>query len=43
MKDILRQAISASDFLRDIITLETKILSYPEDAVELGKWLTAGS
>ena len=39
MKDVLRQAIVASDFLKDIMTLETKILSYPEDAVELGKWL----
>jgi GGDEF domain-containing protein len=41
MKDILRQAITASDFVKDLMTLETKILTYPEDAVELGKWLTA--
>ncbi|OGD38151.1 MAG: hypothetical protein A2V45_04785 [Candidatus Aminicenantes bacterium RBG_19FT_COMBO_58_17] len=41
MKENLKQAISANDFIKDILTLETKILSYPEDAVELGKWLTA--
>ena len=43
MKDTLRQAISADDFIKDVMTLETEILSYPEDAVELGKWLTAVS
>jgi signal transduction histidine kinase len=42
MKDTLKQAISASDFLREVVNLETKVLSYPEDAVELGKWLAAG-
>jgi signal transduction histidine kinase len=42
MKDVLRQTLAASDFLRDSMTLETKFLSYPEDAVELGKWLAAG-
>lgn len=41
MRDILRHAITAGDFIKDILTMETKILSYPEDAVELGKWLTA--
>jgi signal transduction histidine kinase len=40
MRENLRQYISNSDFLRDRIKLETKILSYPEEAVELGKWLS---
>jgi signal transduction histidine kinase len=40
MKDILRSHIGASDFLNGRIELETQILSYPEEAVELGKWLT---
>jgi len=43
MREILRQAVSASDFLREAVTLETRGLSYPEDAVELGRWLAAGS
>jgi PAS domain S-box-containing protein len=40
MKENLKQYISNSDFLKDKIKLETKILSYPEEAVELGKWLS---
>lgn len=40
MKENLKQYISNSDFLRDRIRLETRILSYPEEAVELGKWLS---
>ncbi len=39
MKDNLKQAIDANGFFRGALTLETKILSYPEDAVELGRWL----
>jgi len=39
MKENLKLAVEDSDFFRDALTLETKILSYPEDAVELGKWL----
>jgi len=39
MKENLKLAVDASEFLRDALTLETEILSYPEDAVELGKWL----
>jgi signal transduction histidine kinase len=42
MKDTLRQAIAAVDFIKDAISLEAEILSYPEDAVELGKRLAAG-
>lgn len=40
MRENLKQHISNSGFLRDKIKLETKILSYPEEAVELGKWLS---
>jgi signal transduction histidine kinase len=40
MKENLRQFIEADDFLKSRIRLETKILSYPEEAVELGKWVT---
>ncbi|HUU37094.1 MAG TPA: ATP-binding protein [Candidatus Desulfaltia sp.] len=39
MKENLKLAVAASEFLRGALTLEAKILSYPEDAVELGKWL----
>jgi len=41
MKENLKQAILADDFIKDTLTLETEFLSYPEDAVELGKRLTA--
>jgi len=41
MRENLKQAIAADDFIKDILKLETEILSYPEDAVELGKRLTA--
>ncbi|MEW5902053.1 MAG: ATP-binding protein, partial [Acidobacteriota bacterium] len=41
MRDNLDQYIAGHDLLRGKFRLETKILSYPEDAVELGKWLTA--
>jgi signal transduction histidine kinase len=41
MKENLKQAIAANDFIKDIMIPETEILSYPEDAVELGKRLTA--
>jgi hypothetical protein len=40
MRENLNHYISACDFLRDRIQLETKILAYPEEAVELGKWLS---
>ncbi|MGB7293974.1 MAG: HAMP domain-containing sensor histidine kinase [Candidatus Aminicenantales bacterium] len=39
MKENLKLAAGANAFLRDGLTLETEILSYPEDAVELGRWL----
>ncbi len=39
MKEILSQAVAADPFLKDAMSLETQTLSYPEDAVELGKWL----
>ncbi|MFZ2053107.1 MAG: PAS domain-containing sensor histidine kinase [Candidatus Aminicenantales bacterium] len=39
MKENLKMAVDAGEFLRGALTLEAKILSYPEDAVELGKWL----
>ena len=40
MRENLKQYISTSAFLKDRIGIETKILSYPEEAVELGKWLS---
>ncbi len=40
MREHLDQYISNTDFLSGKIDLETKILSYPEEAVELGKWLS---
>jgi PAS domain S-box-containing protein len=40
MKENLKQYITNSSFLKDRIQLETRILSYPEEAVELGKWLS---
>jgi signal transduction histidine kinase len=40
MKENLKRYIAANDLLRKRLQLETKILSYPEEAVELGKWLT---
>lgn len=40
MKENLKQFVFASDLLKDRIKLETRILSYPEEAVELGKWLS---
>ncbi len=36
----LRQLIAADEFMKDRLRIEAKILSYPEDAVELGKWIT---
>ena len=41
MKENLKQAIAAADFLKDVLQLGTEFLSYPEDAVELGKRLAA--
>lgn len=40
MRENLSQHIAASEFLKDRTRLETRILSYPEEAVELGKWLS---
>jgi nitrogen-specific signal transduction histidine kinase len=37
----LDQRIAADEFLRGRARLETRILAYPEEAVELGKWLSA--
>ncbi len=40
MKENLKRAIAADEFLSETLSsLDTEILSYPEDAVELGKWL----
>lgn len=39
MRENLKQAIAADDFVKDILTPETEILSYPEDAVDIGKRL----
>ena len=39
MKENVKRAADAHAFLGDGLTLETEILSYPEDAVELGKRL----
>ncbi|MBN2408370.1 MAG: HAMP domain-containing histidine kinase [Candidatus Aminicenantes bacterium] len=39
MKENLKLAADGNAFLRDGLTLEAEILSYPEDAVELGKRL----
>jgi GGDEF domain-containing protein/anti-sigma regulatory factor (Ser/Thr protein kinase) len=39
MKDNLKGAVNEDEFLRDRFSLDIQILSYPEDAVELGKWL----
>lgn len=39
MKEHMSQAAAADPFLNNALSLETQILSYPEDAVELGKWL----
>jgi anti-sigma regulatory factor (Ser/Thr protein kinase) len=41
MLDSLDQRLTADEFLKGRTTLETKVLAYPEEAVELGKWLTA--
>jgi nitrogen-specific signal transduction histidine kinase len=41
MKENLKQAIAADDFIRDVLQLGTEVLSYPEDAVELGKRLAS--
>jgi anti-sigma regulatory factor (Ser/Thr protein kinase) len=41
MLKTLDECIAANGFLRDRTRLETRILAYPEEAVELGKWLTA--
>jgi signal transduction histidine kinase len=40
MQENLRQYIPTSRFLRDRTDLEAEILSYPEEAVGLSKWLT---
>jgi len=37
----LDECIAADGFLRGRTRLQTRILAYPEEAVELGKWLTA--
>jgi signal transduction histidine kinase len=39
MEENLKGAVASDEFLKDGLSLETQILSYPEDAVELGKWL----
>jgi GGDEF domain-containing protein len=39
MQENLRSYIEAERFLVGRLQLEPLILSYPEDAVELGKWL----
>jgi signal transduction histidine kinase len=39
MDQNLKGAVAEDEFFRDRLTLETQSLSYPEDAVELGKWL----
>ena len=41
MLDSLDQFVTADEFLKGRTTLKTKVLAYPEEAVELGKWLTA--
>ena len=40
MKEGLRQFIQADDFLKRRIRLETESLSFPEEAIELGKLVT---
>ncbi len=40
MRENLRQHIAGNEFLKERTRLETRILSYPEEAVELGKWLS---
>lgn len=40
MRENLKQHIAANKFLKERARLETRILSYPEEAVELGKWLS---
>ncbi|MBM3285176.1 MAG: HAMP domain-containing histidine kinase, partial [Candidatus Aminicenantes bacterium] len=40
MKEILKAHISGRDFLKGKIGLEASLLSFPEDAVELDKWLS---
>ena len=39
MKEQMSQAAVADPFLNNALNLETQVLSYPEDAVELGRWL----
>lgn len=39
MKEQMSQAAVADPFLNEALNLETQVLSYPEDAVELGRWL----
>jgi signal transduction histidine kinase len=39
MKESLKQAIAANEFVREVREFDTKVLSFPEDAVELGRWL----
>ncbi len=41
MLESLDQRVRADEFLKGRTRLETKVLAYPEEAVELGKWLTA--
>jgi signal transduction histidine kinase len=41
MKESLKQGIRADAFIKDTLTFDTEILAYPEDAVELGRRLTA--
>jgi len=41
MRESLDQRIAADEFLRGRTGLKTRILAYPEEAVELGKWLSA--
>ncbi len=40
MRENLGQYIAANEFLKERVKLETRTLSYPEEAVELGKWLS---
>ena len=40
MRENLRQHIASSQLLGGSLEFETEVLSYPEDAVELGRRLT---
>ncbi|MDH7513175.1 MAG: PAS domain-containing sensor histidine kinase [Clostridiales bacterium] len=40
MRENVGQYIAANEFLKERTRLETRVLSYPEEAVELGKWVS---